>query len=211
MNRSPMPSSEAQPPKGRRIGVFGGTFDPPHIANLILAERVRDEMALDEVRFVVANHPWQKEGSRHITRAEDRLNMVRDALGQSTNLVLSRVELDAGGPSFTIDTLRTFSLAEPATEWFVIVGADAAQGLDTWHEAEALQRMAHVVVVNRPAIDRSSGLPAGWRISEVEIPWIGISSSDLRSRVRAGRSIRYLTPDAVVARVANLGIYRQDS
>ena len=166
----------------RSIGIFGGTFDPPHIGHLIAAERVREQLGLDEVRLVVANDPWQKEGLRAITPAEHRVALVGAALGsseakepQGTGLTVSSVELDAGGPSFTIDTLRTFRDAEPTAEWFIIVGADAAAGLDSWHQAEELRLHAKIVVVNRPdphGSDDPGSAPKGWQYKNVLIPAI---------------------------------------
>lgn len=205
----------------RSIGIFGGTFDPPHIGHLIAAERVREQLGLDEVRLVVANDPWQKEGLRAITPAEHRVALVGAALEssatnepQGTGLAVSRVELDAGGPSFTIDTLATFRDAEPTAEWFIIVGADAAAGLDSWHRAEELRQQSRIVVVNRPdphGSDDPGSAPKGWQYENVSIPAIEISSTELRDRVRLGQSIRFLTRDPVIALIEQLGIYRQDS
>ncbi len=205
----------------RSIGIFGGTFDPPHIGHLIAAERVREQMGLDEVRLVVANDPWQKDGLRVITRAEDRVALVVAALEsseatepQGVGLTVSRVELDAGGPSFTIDTLQTFRDSEPDAEWFIVVGADAAMGLDSWHRAEELRQQAKIVVVNRPDprnADNPGSAPEGWQQANVSIPAIEISSTELRERVRSNQSIRFLTPDPVIALIEQLGIYRQDS
>ncbi len=204
----------------RSIGIFGGTFDPPHFGHLIAAEHVRQHLGLDEVRLVVANDPWQKDGLRTITRAEDRVALVEAALlsnGVKTppapGPVVSRVELDAGGPSFTIDTLQTFRRAEPTAEWFIIVGADAAAGLDSWHRADELRQQAKVIVVNRPGphgTDDPGIAPKGWQYETVPIPAIEISSTGIRDRVRLGHSVRFLTPDPVIALIEQLGIYRQE-
>lgn len=203
-------SRPTQQPR-RQVGIFGGTFDPPHLGHLVVAEHLRDELLLDEVRFVVANDPWQKSGTQIVTSAADRLAMVKVAVGTpNRGLVASDVELMAGGPSYTIDTLRTFRAAEPDVDWSVIVGADAAEGLDTWHRASELRDLADIIVVNRPGSAKANA-PAGWRARSVEVPPIAISSTAIRSRVADGSSIRFLTPDDVITLIEELGIYRQGS
>lgn len=195
----------------RRIGIFGGTFDPPHLGHLVVAEHLRDELLLDEVRFVVANDPWQKSGTQIVTSAVDRLALVNVAVGlPARGLVASDVELMAGGPSYTIDTLQTLRAAEPDVDWSVIVGADAAAGLDTWHRSEELRDLAEVIVVNRPG-SATATAPSGWRAVSVEVPPIAISSTMIRNRVADGSSIRFLTPDPVITLIQELGIYRQGS
>lgn len=197
--------------RSRKVGIFGGTFDPPHLGHLIVAEQVRDQLGLDEVRFVVANEPWQKEGSRQITAARDRLALTRLAVGGHDGLTVSGIELETGGPSYTIDTLRSLSASEPDVEWFVIVGSDAASGLDTWHEAAELRNAASIVEVNRPANyagdEDVSHTPAGWTVQRVAVPAIDISSTFIRGQTLAGSSVRFLTPDPVIDLMAELGLY----
>lgn len=192
----------------RRVGVLGGTFDPPHLGHLIVADQVLSALSLDEVMLVPANRPWQKVDRRAITSAEHRLAMTRAAVGDARGLSVSAIELEIGGPSYTTVTLDALTERHPDTEWLVIVGADAAAGLDTWHDTERLREQATIVVVNRPGADFQP--PTGWRWELVEIPSISISGTGLRRRVAQGASIRFLTPDPVIDRIAELNLYRTD-
>ncbi|MEZ5378771.1 MAG: nicotinate-nucleotide adenylyltransferase [Acidimicrobiales bacterium] len=215
-DRPPQTASSAAPAQSqqpRRIGLFGGTFDPPHIGHLIVAEAVRDTLHLDEIRWIVANDPWQKTSDRRISDADVRLAMVRAALDGAPGMEASDVEIRLGGASYSIVTLEHLRSAEPDTEWLLIVGADAASGLDTWHRADELADMVEVVVVNRPGEcddnDAGGTAPPGWRWQPVEVPAIGVSSTDLRRRVATGRSIRFLTPAAVADIIDTEQLYRQ--
>jgi nicotinate-nucleotide adenylyltransferase len=193
----------------RRVGVLGGTFDPPHLGHLVVADQVLSALDLDEVKLVPANSPWQKVGSRAITSAERRLEMTQAAVGDTSGLAVSAVELELGGPSYTSNTLEALSAREPNTDWLVIVGADAAAGLDTWHNTERLREQATIVVVNRPGTDFQP--PTGWRWELVEIPSVSVSGTSLRRRVALGRSIRFLTPAAVINRIEAWNLYRDDA
>ena len=191
----------------RRVGVLGGTFDPPHLGHLVVADQVYSALALDEVILVPANRPWQKVGSRQITPADRRLAMTQAAVGQASGLSVSPIELDLGGPSYTSVTLDALSERDPDADWLVIVGADAAAGLDTWHNHERLRDQATIVVVNRPGADFQP--PTGWRWELVEIPSISISGTALRRRVAQGSSIRFLTPEPVVDLIGQWGLYHE--
>lgn len=184
---------------------MGGTFDPPHLGHLIMAEAVRDRLALDAVRLVVANVPWQKEGTRAITSADRRLEMVRAAVGDASGLCSSDVEIRLGGSSYTSVTLTALRKEEPGTDWYVVVGADAAAGLGTWHRPEEVRAAATLVVVDRPGW--STLPPEGWPHERVRVPLIDISSSTIRHLVGAGRSIRYLCPDPVADLIDRWGLY----
>lgn len=194
---------------GRRIGVFGGTFDPPHIGHLVAALEVRSALGLDEVRLVVAGEPWQKVGTRTISSAADRLALVRAAVGDRAELVVDDVEIRRGGSSYTVDTLEALAGEHPDDERFLIVGDDAAAGFVTWERYEDVAALAHLVVVDRPGTPTPVDERFEW--TRVDIPELEISSTDLRRRVAEGRSIDYLTPAAVVAAIAERGLYRHDS
>lgn len=198
------------PPKpraGRRVGLLGGTFDPPHVGHLIMAEAVRDQVGLDEIHFVVANVPWQKEGTRPITPAWQRLGLVEAAVADAPHLRCSDVEVRLGGPSYTSQTLAHLVGQDPATEWHVVVGADVAEGLDTWHRPDEVRRLGRLIVVDRPG---SVGHPPpGWEHRRVEMPLVGISSSMIRAWVAGGRSVRFLTPSPVVALIERWQLYRR--
>jgi nicotinate-nucleotide adenylyltransferase len=189
-----------------RIGVFGGTFDPIHIGHLVAAVNVRHSLSLDRLLLVVANVPWQKEGSRAITAAEDRFAMVDAAVVGVPGLEASRLEIDRGGPSYTADTLAAVAASSPRAALFTVVGADVADSLETWERASEVARLSTLVVVNRPGGTRTAALP-GWRIVEIDIPNIEVSSTDLRSRAKDGRPLDYLVPDRVVQVIRSRDLY----
>ena len=192
--------------KGRRIGVFGGTFDPPHIGHLVAAVDAQRELGLDVVLLVVANVPWQKVESREISPAEDRLALVRAAAEDTPFLQVSDIEIRRGGSSYTADTLAELRREEPDAELFVILGNDAAAGFATWERYEEVAEAATLVVVDRPGTPTPVDPRFDW--VRVDIPELEISSTELRTRVAAGRSIRYLTPPGVASAIADRSLYR---
>lgn len=191
----------------RRIGVFGGTFDPPHVGHLVVAVNVRHALGLDVVLLVVANDPWQKSGSRLVSPAADRLAMVVAAVGDVEGLEGSDIEMARGGTSFTADTLAELRAREPGAEVFLVLGSDAAAGLPTWERADEVRELAEVVVVTRPGAEDGAP-PAGWSWTSVECPRLEVSSSDLRQRVVDGRPLDYLLPAAVIDCIEARGLYR---
>lgn len=190
-----------------RLGVFGGTYDPPHVGHLVAAVAVRHALHLDRVLLTVANEPWQKSGSRAISPAEDRLAMVRAAVEGVEGLEASAIEIERGGPSYSVDTLEALAAADPAGKRFLVLGGDAAAGLDTWERADALAGLATLVVVDRPGMD-SPLAPEGYVVERVEMPRLDVSSTDLRERVRDGRPLTFLTPEAVVSCIRRRRLYR---
>ena len=133
-----------------RIGVFGGTFDPPHVGHLVTAVNVRHGLRLDRVLLVVANVPWQKEGSRAISDGEDRFALVEEAVDGVRGLEASHVELDRGGPSYTADTLAVLAERHPGAGLFTILGEDAAAAFLTWERHGEVAARSTLVVVERP-------------------------------------------------------------
>jgi nicotinate-nucleotide adenylyltransferase len=190
----------------RRVGVFGGTFDPPHVGHLVTAVNVRHALALDVVLLMVANVPWQKEGSRAITPALDRLAMVEAAVADVPGLEAGRLEIDAGGASFTADTLAAIAEQEQGAELFTIVGDDAAAGLTTWERYEEVVARSTMVVVDRPG--EPVGLPGDVDWIHVEVPRLEVSSTDLRARFTDGRPLDYLITDAVLEVIEARKLYR---
>jgi nicotinate-nucleotide adenylyltransferase len=180
-----------------RLGIYGGTFDPIHVGHLVLAVNVRHELRLDRLLVMPANQPWQKMGDRRITPAEDRLAMVEAAVAGVAGLEASRLEIDRGGTSYTADTLAELHATHPDAELFVIVGSDAAAGLETWERADEVRDAATIVVVGRPGFAGEHGL-AGWRVEHVRMPLLEISSSDLRERFADGRPVEFLTTQPVI-------------
>ena len=190
----------------RRIGVFGGTFDPIHVGHLVAAVNVRYALRLDRVLLVVANVPWQKAGTRPVTPAEDRFAMVTAAVGDVTGIEASRVEIDRGGRSFTADTLAGLARDDPDANLFCILGAVAAAGLSTWERVDEVRDRATLVVVNRPGAEPPPGLD-GWRVERVEVPALDISSTDLRARAADGRPLDYLVPEPAIRCIRERGLY----
>lgn len=189
----------------QRIGVFGGTFDPPHIGHLVAAIDARAALDLDVVLLVVANVPWQKLGSREISDAQDRLAMVEAAIGDEPGIEVSDIEIRRGGLSFTADTLTALGEEHPEAELFVILGNDAAAGFSTWERHEEVVEAATLVVVDRPGTP--TPIDDGFDWIRIQIPELEISSTELRQRVTEGRSIRYLTPAAVIGVLTERGLY----
>lgn len=192
-----------------RVGLFGGTFDPPHVGHLVTAVNVRHALELDVVVMMVANVPWQKEGSRQITPPEDRHAMVEAALRDVPGLVPGRHEIDHGGPSYTADTLRAIAAQWPSAELFTIVGDDAAAGLTTWERYDEVVDQSHLVVVDRPG--EHVDLPHGVEWIHVEVPRLEVSSTDLRARFSDGRPLDYLVTEPVLDVIRARGLYRVPS
>jgi nicotinate-nucleotide adenylyltransferase len=192
-------------PARARVGVFGGTFDPPHVGHLVTAVNVRFALALDVVLLVVANEPWQKEGSRVISPAEDRYALTAAAVGEVDGVEASRIEIDRGGPSFTADTLRELCAAVPDAQFFTILGQDAALKLETWERYEEVVSSSRLVVVDRPGAN--GPLPSGMAWLRVEVPHLEVSSTDLRNRIADGRPLDYLLPPKVIAEIRSRHLY----
>lgn len=195
---------EFDPPQ-RRVGLFGGTFDPPHVGHLVTAVNVRHALELDVVVLMVANVPWQKEGSRAITPASDRLAMVEAAVRDVRGLVPGRQEIDHGGPSYTADTLVVLADEYPGAEFFTIIGDDAAAGLRTWTRWEEVVERSQLVVVDRPGDPVVLADDIDW--IRVEVPRLEVSSTDLRARFTDGRPLDYLVTQPVLDVIRARGLY----
>ena len=183
-------------PRRRRIGLFGGTFDPPHVGHLVTAVNVRHSLDLDALIMMVNNVPWQKEGDRPITPAFDRLSMVEAAIRDIPGLEAGRLEIDLGGPSYTADTLAALQAREPDVELFTIVGDDAAAGMLTWERWQEVVERSTIVVVDRPGVHFVLPTEIPW--VRVEVPRLEVSSTDLRARFIDGRPLDYLVTDQVL-------------
>jgi nicotinate-nucleotide adenylyltransferase len=193
----------APPP---RIGVFGGTFDPIHAGHVEAAEAVHRALDLDRTLLVVANEPWQKEGTRSVTPAEDRLAMVVAATADRPGLEPSRLEIDRGGPSYTVDTVEELHRLYPGSELFLVVGADVVPDLRTWRREAALQESVVLVVVDRPGAPRKQP-PPGWQAVSVPVPPFDVSSTELRARLEAGQAVDGLVPEGVIRCIRGRNLY----
>jgi nicotinate-nucleotide adenylyltransferase len=198
-----------------RLGVLGGTFDPPHVGHLILAEEARTRLQLERVLFVPAGDPWRKAG-QEVTPVEHRLAMVRLLLASDPYFEVSTLEVERQGPSYTVDTLEALHRQYgPGLELYFILGEDALHDLPNWKEPARLISLAWLAVAPRPP-ERGwtrAGLEAGVpglsrRIVPLPMPTIDISSTALRERPRAGLSLRYLVPLAVEEYIRQHGLYR---
>lgn len=200
-----------------RIGVFGGSFDPIHWGHLILAELAREHCDLNEVRLVPAAVPPHKQG---MSRAPDdaRLDMLELAIGGHEALSPWDIEIRRGGVSYTVDTLRTLRQMEPAAEVFLLMGADSLHDFTTWRDPREICQLAQLAVVNRPgqpsvdfdvlAAMTTETQREAFQRAVVPMPLVEISSTELRSRVAAGKSIRYQTPRAVEQYIKTNGLYQ---
>ena len=189
-----------------RIGVLGGTFDPPHYGHLAAALEVRHRLALSVVLLVVANDPWQKSALHRVTPAPLRLEMVRAAVRGLTGIEANSLEIDRGGESYMADTLAELSSTHPGAELMLVVGSDIAQGLDTWKRPDVLRELSTAVVVERAG--RSGGRPPPhWPALVVECPALDISSCDIRARFAGGRPVEALVPGDVIDVVRSRGLY----
>ncbi|MFB7274923.1 nicotinate-nucleotide adenylyltransferase [Streptomyces sp. NPDC056244] len=191
----------------RRLGVMGGTFDPIHHGHLVAASEVAALFHLDEVVFVPTGQPWQKT-QRAVSPAEDRYLMTVIATASNPQFSVSRSDIDRGGPTYTIDTLRDLRSLHGDADLFFITGADALSQILSWRNHEELFSLAHFIGVTRPGHDLSAdGLPKGG-VSLVEIPALAISSTDCRERVAKGDPVWYLVPDGVVRYIDKRQLYR---
>jgi nicotinate-nucleotide adenylyltransferase len=185
---------------------MGGTFDPIHHGHLVAASEVAGLFGLDEVVFVPTGQPWQKS-EREVSPAEDRYLMTVIATASNPRFSVSRVDIDRGGPTYTIDTLTDLRRQRPDAELFFITGADALGQILSWRDSERCFELAHFVGVTRPGFTLGDAhLPQG-SVSLVEVPALAISSTDCRDRVGRGMPVWYLVPDGVVQYIEKRRLY----
>ncbi len=200
------------------LGVFGGTFDPVHMGHLIAANTAGDQLGLDDILFVPAGQPWLKT-DRRLTSAHHRARMVELAIDNNPRFRYSEMEILRSGPTYTIDTVKQLHGEYPrGTDLYLILGTDALSDLDRWHQPQKLIKLAALAGIGRPgsenfdtaALERvKPGLVN--QIVTVNMPMIDISSTDIRSRVREGRSIKYLVPEPVEKYIKDHGLYLESA
>lgn len=188
-----------------RLGLFGGTFDPPHIGHLIVAQDVVEALGLDRLLFVPAGLPPHKADTA-VSPAPLRLEMVRSIIADNETFGVSEVELGRGGPSYTVDTLRHYRDLHPTAEIFFLIGADQAAALDTWQEPDRVAALATLVVMARDG----ASVPVGG-FASVPVTRVDVSATEVRKRVLDGRSIRYLVPESVRKIIDRNRLYRTES
>lgn len=201
----------------QRLGIFGGSFDPIHYGHLLLAETCREHLQLDQVWLVPAAVPPHKQ-SRQLSSDKQRIEMIRLAVGGHPSTIVSTLEIDRGGVSYTADTLHTIRRDLPTTDLFVLMGADTLVDLPNWHRPREICEMAIPVAVRRrgsppPDLATLRNLVSDERlnqirVNQVDMPLIELASTDIRRRVAGGQSIRYRTPRAVEKYIESQGLYR---
>ncbi len=195
-----------------RIGILGGTFNPPHLGHLVAAQEAYRELDLDQVMLIPAGTPPHKPVDEE-PGPEHRLELCRLAVGDDERFTVSDLELRRDGPSFTVDTLDVLSTQSPSDDLFLILGGDIAAGLPKWHEPERVLELATVAIAKRRGTAKAAvegalaQLKGGERARFFQMPRIGISSTMVRRRVRAGQPIRYFVPDGVMHYISRHGLY----
>ncbi len=191
----------------QRLGVFGGTFDPPHRGHLAVAQAAQRTFSLDRVLLVVANDPWKKSPDRAITPAADRLAMVQALASNQAGLEVSDREIRRGGPSYTVVTLRELAAAHPGSELFLIIGRDLVDDFSSWHESVEIGRLATIVVVDRPGYVTDP--QRDWKMLIIEP--VDVSSTELREQLQQtlpadSKALSHMTPE-VLQVIRSRGLY----
>lgn len=199
-----------------RLGILGGTFDPPHIGHLILGEYALDALGFDQLLYLPAADPPHKQGQVRLDAAH-RVAMLERAIAGNTRFRLSRLDLDRPGPHYSLDTVRLLHQQHPGAEVYFVMGGDSLRDLPTWHRPQDLMRECRFVVMGRPGDgvrpDMHEVVLPGLaeRVMLLDAPQLDISSTAIVERIRQGRSVRYLVPDAVLAYIQEQQIYRDES
>ena len=192
--------------RAERLGVFGGTFDPVHVGHLIMAQEALRKLRLDRVLFVPASRPAHKR-SRAIASVAHRVQMLRLAVHAEPRFDVSMLEAERGGLSFTVDTLEVLARSD-AKSLFFLMGQDSLEDFPTWREPDRIARLARLVVVPRGDGSQPRVAPIlRGRVSFLEPPRIGISSSEIRRRLKHGQPVRWWMPDAALAYAIENGLY----
>lgn len=188
--------------KKRRVGLIGGTFNPPHIAHLMIADQVGNQLGLDHVEFIPDYLPPHVD-SKGAIEAEHRVEMVKLAVEDNPMFQLNLIEIERGGKSFTYNTIQELKRRHPENEYYFIIGGDMVQYLPKWHKINELSKMVNFVGVERPKFEQTSTYPVIW----VDAPNLSISSTDIRDSIKHGRSIKYLVPKKVEEYIKENGLY----
>lgn len=190
--------------KGKKIGILGGTFNPPHLAHLLIADQVGNQLGLDQVLFIPDYIPPHVDPKKTIA-AKHRVEMVRLAIADNPLFGLDLIEINRQGPSYSYDTVKELKQLHPENEYFFIIGGDMVNYLPTWHKIDELVKMVQFVGVDRPSYDRPNQYPVIW----VDTPRLDISSTKVRQNVKNGCSIRYQVPKVVEEYIKEHHLYEK--
>ena len=185
----------------KKIGILGGTFNPPHVGHLMMANEVLHALQLDEVRFMPNNVPPHKETSG-ATNAQ-RLKMVELMIKGNSQFVIEPFEINEGGISYTYETMKKLVIREPDCEFYFIIGGDSVASLHTWYYIDELVNLVQLVGLKRPGYEASARYP----VQMIEAPQIDLSSTMLRNRFMMNKTVKYLLPEAVEAYIREEGLY----
>lgn len=189
----------------KRIGLLGGTFDPPHLAHLLIAQEALEKCGLDEIWFMPSYIPPHKQGKVAHTDAENRVEMVKRAIMENNQFRLSLIEVNRKGRSYTVDTLRELTEKYPENHFFFILGADMVNDLPTWNGIDELCQLTTFIGFRRPGYPTAH--PEHADVIYIDMPQVDISSSFLREQLKAGLSCRYFLPDAVKKYIEERRLY----
>jgi nicotinate-nucleotide adenylyltransferase len=198
---------------GLKLGVLGGTFDPPHVGHLVLAEYALESLGLSQVLFAPAGDPPHKPGMTR-TPTEQRLAMARLAIAGEARFILSTIDIDRPGPHYTVDMLRLLQAQFPDAELYFLMGADSFRDLPKWYHPADIIPLCQIVVANRCDVEvvpemHEATLPGlAAKTIMLDIPLVAASSTEIATRLRAGKSVRYLVPQPVLDYIASDGLYR---
>jgi nicotinate-nucleotide adenylyltransferase len=186
----------------KKVGILGGTFDPPHYGHLLIANEVLSALSLDEVWFMPNHEPPHKKKS-HSVKDSDRVRMIELAIKGNEAFKLQTIELEREGPSYTIDTMEMINNMYEGDQFFFIIGADMIEYLPKWHRIDELVKLVQFVGVQRPSYSHQTDFP----VLYVEVPGVDVSSSMIRDRVKCEKTVRYLLPDAVIEYIEEKHLY----
>lgn len=186
----------------KKVGILGGTFNPPHHGHLLIANEVLHALSLDEIWFMPNFKPPHKVMQEAVSN-ENRMNMLRLAIGGNAAFKIETIELEREGPSYTYDTMKLMNIRYDGYEFFFIIGADMIEYLPKWEKVDELVQLVQFVGVKRPSYSHQTKYP----VIYVDVPAMDVSSSMIRERCRQGKTVRYLLPDAVIDYIEGKHLY----
>ncbi|MFJ7727016.1 nicotinate-nucleotide adenylyltransferase [Neobacillus sp. NPDC097160] len=186
----------------KKVGILGGTFDPPHYGHLLIANEVHSALQLDEIWFMPNHEPPHKKKPESV-KDEDRLKMLTLAIAGNPVFAIQPIELERGGPSYTVDTMRMLNTEYSDHQFFFIIGADMIEYLPKWHKVDELVNLVQFVGVDRPSYNRQTDYP----VLYVDVPAMDVSSSMIRDRMKSGKTVQYLLPDQVIEYIEEKHLY----